>query len=98
MSDKSQIVMFHKESAKLKQSDISKLRKAGFLVVGCEDFDAVSFPAAATQAIGFITPTDDMGVLMLRAATKAIGFEGEIGKEVVRLMKQRAGITDKAKS
>lgn len=92
--EKPSIIMFYKASAKLKPKDIKKLEAVGYTCVACEDFEAVSFPAAATQIGGFITPEDEMGVVVLRAACKSLGFSDEIGRQVVHIMKKRAGIIE----
>jgi hypothetical protein len=92
VSDKPQILMFYKATAKLKPKDIKKLEAVGYTCIACEDFEAVSFPTAATQIAGFISPQDEMGVVVLRAACKSIGFSDEIGRRVVEIMKKRAGI------
>lgn len=85
-------VMFHKPGAKLKPSDLSKLRKAGFVCVEVEDFDAISFPAIAGGGITFCPPNDEMGLMILRAANKSMMFEDYLGREIFKAMKKKAGI------
>lgn len=84
-------VMLYKSGCGLRKAELAKLEAAGFLCIHVNEFDAVSFPIST--GMPFIDAQDKIGVMILKAASDSISFEGRLGALIVAEMKRKAGIT-----